>query len=124
MPLGTEVGLGPTERGTVRLCSFRHISTAGLGVGVSRTSFIAVFFAIACTRYRVSISTIRVAFDVKRRSPTRFSVLAKPEVVLRAKRWQIGRYIALKLNRKSGSPTASVFMWCPPHFYFRFGRRR
>ena len=54
MPLGVEVGLGPghfvldgdpappTERDTVRLCGFRHISTSGLGVSASRASFIAV----------------------------------------------------------------------------------
>ena len=55
MPLSTEVGLcpghivsdgdldPPTERGTVRLCGFRHISTSGLAVGTSRASFIAIF---------------------------------------------------------------------------------
>ena len=52
IPLGTEVGLGAgdivldgdtTERGTVHLCGFRHISTSGLGVGASGASFIAVF---------------------------------------------------------------------------------
>jgi len=45
MPLGTKEGLGPgrifnvldgssslTERGTVRLCGFRHTATSGLGV--------------------------------------------------------------------------------------------
>ena len=37
----------PTERGTVRLCGFRHISSSGLGVGASRASFIAVF-AFSC----------------------------------------------------------------------------
>jgi len=62
---GMEVGLGsgdtvldgdparPTERGTIRLCGFRHSSTSGLGAGASRASFIAVF-AICCTSYRVS----------------------------------------------------------------------
>ena len=55
MPLGREVGLIPgdtvldgdpapsTDRGTVRLCGFRHISTSGLGIGAGRASFIAVF---------------------------------------------------------------------------------
>jgi len=44
MPLGMEVGLGkphcvrwepagsPTEKGTVRLCGFRHISTSGVAL--------------------------------------------------------------------------------------------
>jgi len=35
----------PTERGTVHLCGFRHISTSGLGVDTSRASFIAIFTA-------------------------------------------------------------------------------
>jgi len=64
-PLGNEAGPGPgdavldwdpappMERGTVRLCSFRHISTSGLGICASRASFVAVF-AICCSRYRVS----------------------------------------------------------------------
>jgi len=58
MPLGTEVGPGPDdivlaplmERGTVRLCRFRHISMSGLGVGASRASFIA-FFAISAISF-------------------------------------------------------------------------
>ena len=51
-----------------------------------------------------------------------FLVLPKPEVVLTAKLWQIEQYIILKLNSKSD--TTSSFMWFPPYFYFRFGRRR
>jgi len=51
MPLCMEVGLGPghivldgdpallTERGTVRLYGFRHISTFDLGVGTNRRRF-------------------------------------------------------------------------------------
>jgi len=46
--------------------------------------------------------------------------LAKTEIVLTSKWWQIGTYILLKSNRKSD--TASSFMWFPPYFYFRFGR--
>jgi len=54
MPLGAVVGLGPAdivlvgnpapphEKGTVRLCGFRHISTSGFCVGASRASFISV----------------------------------------------------------------------------------
>ena len=39
-----------------------------------------------------------------------------------AKRWQLGPYIVLKSNRKSG--TASSFMRFLSYFYFRFGRKR
>jgi len=86
MPLCHEIGLGhivldgdpaaPTERGTVRLCGFRRISTFGLGVSASPASFIAVFLqSFLC----LSSLTVTVAFDVKRRSPTLFPVLLKPE---------------------------------------------
>jgi len=44
--MGTQ--LPRTERNTVRLYFFRHISTSGLGVGASRASFIA-FLALQVT---------------------------------------------------------------------------
>jgi len=55
MKLGMQVGLGPghivldgdpappMETGTVRLCSFRHISTFGFRVCASRASLIIAF---------------------------------------------------------------------------------
>jgi len=91
MPPGTEVGLSPghmvldwnpapsTEKGTVRLCGFLHIYTFDLGVDASRASFFAVFCNFL---HQISrLSTIRVAFDVKRCSPTLFQVLPKSKVV-------------------------------------------
>jgi len=65
-----------------------------------------------------------VAFDVKRRSLMLFALLPKPEVVLNGQMVEDRSipYIALKSNRKSG--TASSFMWFPPYFCFRIGRRR
>ena len=63
----------PMETYTVRLCGFRHISTSGLGV---------VYRLFCNLLHQISrLSTIRVAFDVKRRLPTLFPVLPKPEVV-------------------------------------------
>jgi len=89
IPLATEVGPGPgdillegdpapTERGTVRLCGFRHITTSGFRVRASRTSFIAFCNLL----HQISRhSTVKLVFDVKRCSPTLFSVLPKPGVV-------------------------------------------
>ena len=109
----------PTERDTVGLCG--HISASYLDVGASRSSFrpIAVF---AITRQISRLSTATIVFDVKRRSLTLFPVFA--ETGSSFQRTNGGRqdHIVLKSNRKSG--TASSFMWPPPYFYFRFGRRR
>jgi len=104
------------ERGTVRLCGLRHISTSGLGVGASPASFIAVFCNLL---HQISrLLTVIVSFDVKRRSATLFP--PKPEVVFNGQTVaQIGPYIVLTSNRKSGS--ANSFMWFAPYFYLRFG---
>jgi len=62
----------PWERGTVRLCGFRLISTSGLGVGASRVSCFAIF-AISCTRYRVSRPLgLRLTLNNTRRRYFRF----------------------------------------------------
>ena len=78
--MGTE--LSPTERGTVRLCGFCHISTStsGLGAGASPASFIAVF-TISCTMQISRLSTVTASFDDKRLSLTLFPVMPKPEVL-------------------------------------------
>jgi len=59
MPLSMQIVLGPggimldwdaafpTERGTVRLCGFCHISTSGFRVRASRASFIAFLQTLA-----------------------------------------------------------------------------
>jgi len=65
-----------------------------------------------------SFSTISIAFDVKRRLPTPYLVLRKPEVVFDGQTVAGGSYIVLKSTRKSG--TANSFMWFPPHSYLRF----
>ena len=90
MPLGAEVGLGPgnivsdgdpdpsMERGTVRLCGFRHISTSGFRVRASRASFIAFCNLLG----QISrLSTVTVVFDVKLPSLALFPVLPQGEVV-------------------------------------------
>jgi len=69
----------PKERGTVRLCGFRHIATSGLSVWAIHASFIAVF-AIYCPHIS-HLSTITDAVDAKRHSLTLFPVLLKREVV-------------------------------------------
>jgi len=67
---------------------------------------------VCCLLHQISrLLTVMALFDVKRRSLTLFPLLLKPELVLTVKWWQIGPYIALKSNRKSG--TASSFMWLP-----------
>jgi len=80
------------------------IKTSCFGLHFCRRKLTYIFNHLrsAPERQISRLSPIRVAFDVKRRSPTLFPVLPKPEVVLTAKRWQIGPYIVLKSNRKSG----------------------
>jgi len=71
----------PKEMGTVRLCSFRHMSTPPCSVSASRASFITVFCNLL--HHTSRLSTIRVALNVKQRTPTLFPVLQKPEVVFK-----------------------------------------
>jgi len=63
--------------------------------------------AISCTRCRVSrpLRSCLTITDTRRRY---FQFLPKPELVLTAKYWKRGPYLALKSNRKSG--TATSFM--------------
>jgi len=109
-----EKQLSPTKRGTVRLCGSRHISTSGLGVPASRSGVVYCRFCnllLGISR----LSTIRVAFDVKRRLPTLFPVLPKPEVVFNSQS-VVGPYIVLYESR-----IGSWVLRFPPYFYFRLG---
>jgi len=88
MPLGTEIELGPddivldgnpaspTERSTVHLCGFRHVSTSGLDAGAIVGRRLAPCSNLL--RQMSRLWTIRVALlDVKRRSSTLFPILPK-----------------------------------------------
>ena len=81
IPLDTEVGFGPgdividgdpgsssppTEKGTVRLCCFRHVSTSGFRIRASRASFIALLQFLA--------QILHFVLNVKRRLLTLFPV--------------------------------------------------
>jgi len=83
-------------------------------------ALVGLLLSLFCARDRVS-RPLRSYLTLNNARWHYFGV-AEIGSIFNGKRWHIGQYIVLKSNSKSS--TSNSFMWFPPYFYFRFGRRR